>query len=118
MGINNIGVRWINYNVYFRYRETKDFYIAKKICEQAKEFIILDNEFDDDDSINYKATFGENQIDLLDLLVNRCIGNIGIIEGIMGFDIYGIELYYVHGWSNFDESKRAKILNLSEEFLE
>lgn len=36
----------------------------------------------------------------------------------MGFDIYGIELYYVHGWSNFDESKRPKVLDLSEESLE
>lgn len=42
----------------------------------------------------------------------------GIIEGIMGFDIYGIELYYIQGWSNFYESKRSKILDLEEESLE
>lgn len=36
----------------------------------------------------------------------------------MGFDIYGIELYYIHGWSNFDESKRPRILNLPKNTLE
>ena len=115
--INDIGVIQINYNVYFRYRETKNFYITKKICEQAKELILLENEFDDDEGANDKAVFEENQVELLDLLLNRCIGNIGIKEGIMGFDIYGIELYHIYGWSDFDESKRPKILNLEEKAL-
>lgn len=36
----------------------------------------------------------------------------------MGFDIYGIELYYIHGWSNFDESKRPRILDLRKDILD
>ncbi len=88
------------YKVFFKSRPEKKYFIAVEIAKRATRHIILENICEDDHSINHLVIFTEEQFEDL-ILLNNLIHRISLVEGIWGFDIYGIDLKYICNFPHF-----------------
>jgi hypothetical protein len=84
------------YCLYFKRRPTKWYPIACELAKVAHSHLILDNLISDDDSENHMVCYTEEQIDDLNLMLGA-ISSAGLTEGIIGYDILGIDAKYVEG---------------------
>jgi hypothetical protein len=89
--------RWGNEMVFklnFRRIPSQNYYIACEIAKRAYKHVILDNECpDDDESENHEVTFTDEQMMDMRLMLN-VIGNSGLTEGPIGFNLYGVDIKY------------------------
>jgi hypothetical protein len=79
------------YKFYFFETPQKKYFLAKELAKRAIYHTILENHFEDDETINHLAIFTEDQIDEIIMLYNT-ISTWSLNEGIAGYAIYGINL--------------------------
>jgi hypothetical protein len=82
------------FELYFKKRPTRSYYIACEIAKKAYSHEIIDNFPLDEESINHKVVFTEEQLPDLNLLYG-VIKHQNANEGIIGFDIFGVDLKYI-----------------------
>lgn len=83
------------YKLYFKKRSSKYYYIACELAKRAHKHTILNNMFENDtESINHEVVFREDQLIDLDLLYGVIMHD-NMNEGIVGYDVYGVDLKYL-----------------------
>jgi hypothetical protein len=83
------------FKIFFHFIDTPDYYVAKKIVDDlAYRHFILENEPDDNNSINHVAIFKPNQIQELAFL-NFLVHRKGVRGGFWGISLYGVNLCYI-----------------------
>ncbi|RDV22976.1 hypothetical protein DXK91_05245, partial [Parageobacillus toebii] len=81
------------YKIYFTKKIGKTYYTALELAQYASEHIILDNLFEDDDSVNHLVTYTEDKFE--DFMLMCHILNRGIFrnnDDPLGFSIYGVNI--------------------------
>lgn len=98
----------------FAFNESKIFYILFKHIMTADKIFIIENEFNDDFSINYQVYFKKNRVKDIEYMIYLLFYK----NFDMSVEIYGYKLYTIMQYALFDDMMRNLTIQTDNKMIE